>query len=267
MRHDVSSMLVPMATPVSRRKVIATAKRLFSRDESSTMEEVAAAAGVSLRTLYRIFANRDELLQTIGWEPPASARDRVLAEAFTLLGKQSLAQLSMDELAVAAGVSRATLYRFFPGKPALFQALIQAYSPWESVAAVLESAEDREPAKVIPSIADALANALEGKTGILLRLVFEMVKGEPDAIQGVRRSMTRGLPDLIQYLGEQMAAGRLRRLHPVIAFQLLAGPIFVHLATRPLAATLGFEMPLPEVVQHIVDAWLRAMAPPRARRA
>ena len=255
-----------MTSLVSRQKVIATAKRVFLRNEKSTMEDVAAAAGVSLRTLYRLFANRDELLETIDWEPPSSARERLLEEAFKLLGRQSLAQLSMDELAVAADVSRATLYRFFPGKPALFKALIQAYSPWESVAEVLESAEDRTPAKLIPAIGKALAKALEGKTGILLRMVFEMVKGEPDAIQGVRQSMTRGLPDLIQYLGDEMAAGRLRRMHPIIAFQLLAGPIFVHLATRPLAAMVGFKAPLHEVVQQIVDAWLRAMAPTRGRR-
>jgi AcrR family transcriptional regulator len=254
-----------MVSLVSRQKVIASAKRAFSRDESATMEDVAAAAGVSLRTLYRMFANRDELLEAIDLQPPASARERLLEEAFKLLGKQSLAQLSMDELAEAAGVSRATLYRFFPGKPALFKALIQAYSPWESVAEVLESAEDRVPAKLIPSIASGLAKALDGKTGVLLRMVFEMVKGEPDAILSVRQSMARGLPDLIQYLGDEMAAGRLRRMHPVIAFQLLAGPIFVHLATRPLATMLGFKAPVQEVVGQIVDAWLRAMAPSKGR--
>jgi hypothetical protein len=88
-----------------------------------------------------------------------------------------------------------------------------------------------------------------------------MIRGEPDAVEGIRHAMTRGLPDLIQYLGEQMSAGRLRRMHPIIAFQLLAGPIFVHVATRPLAAMLGFQAPLEDVVRQMVDAWLRAMVP------
>lgn len=241
-----------MASPQSRRKVISVAERLFSRDGEATMEEVAAAAKISLRTLYRLFASRDELLKSIDWEPPPSARERLLEEAFELLGKQSLAQMSMDELADAAEVSRATLYRFFPGKSALFRALIETYSPWEPVAAVLETARDRAPKKLVPIIARALARALEGRTGTLLRMVFEMIRGEPDAAPGIAQSMTRGLPDLVRYLDDEMAAGRLRRMHPVIAFQLLVGPIFVHLATRPLAATLGFKAPVEEVVRQIV---------------
>jgi hypothetical protein len=75
--------------------------------------------------------------------------------------------------------------------------------------------------------------------------------------------MGRGLPDLIQYLGEQMAAGRLRRMHPVLALQLLAGPIVAHMLTRPLADLIGFGMRSEQVVDQIVAAWLRAMAPDR----
>ena len=73
--------------------------------------------------------------------------------------------------------------------------------------------------------------------------------------------MARGLPDLVQYLSRQMEAGRLRRMHPVLAFQLLAGPIVAHLLTRPLAESLiGFRTPPSEAVDQIVQAWLRAMA-------
>jgi AcrR family transcriptional regulator len=255
-----------MASQLSRRSVIAAARRLFSQRDDSTMEEVAESAGVSLRSVYRLFDNRDTLLKAINRRPPPSVRERVLETALELLGRQSLAELSMDELAVAASVSRATLYRLFPGKPALFRALIEAYSPWEAIADVLEAEKDGSPERVIPVIAQALARALEGRTGTLLRMVFEMIKGEPDAREGVRRSMSRGLPDVIQYLSAEMSAGRLRRMHPVLAFQLLAGPIFVHIATRPLAAMIGFKAPLKDVVRHFVEAWLRAMAPRPAQR-
>jgi hypothetical protein len=113
----------------------------------------------------------------------------------------------------------------------------------------------------MPQVGRVLAEAMAGHTGLLLRMVSDMVKGNPDTSDGVKRSMTYGLPDLIAYLGEQMTAGRLRRMHPIVAFQLFAGPIMVHLMTRPLADLIGLHMSQEDVVQQIVAAWLRAMAP------
>jgi AcrR family transcriptional regulator len=255
-------MLCPVNMGLGKKDaVISAARRLLAHHPDSTMEEVAAAAGISLRTLYRTFVSRQELMAALDRMEPPSPRDRILETALELLGQVSLAELSMDRLAEVAGVSRATIYRAFPGKPALFKALIESYSPWEPIADVLEVAKGEPPSKLMPRIAQELAQALDGRAGVLLRLVFEMIKGEPSAAEGVRRSLSRGLPDLIQYLSAQMAAGRLRPMHPILAFQLLAGPIFVHIATRPLAAMLGFKAPLDEAVRVIVDAWLRAMAP------
>ncbi len=48
-------------------------------------------------------------------------REQVLREAAALLTRKATA--SMDEIAKAAGVSRATLHRYFPGRDALVRAL------------------------------------------------------------------------------------------------------------------------------------------------
>lgn len=96
---------------------------------------------------------------------------------------------------------------------------------------------------------------------MLLRIVFEILRGDPDTMESVRETMGRGLPDLIEYLSREMAAGRLRRMHPVVAFQLLAGPIVAHLLTRPLAERfLGFKTSPERVTDQIAQAWLRSMA-------
>ena len=48
---------------------------------------------------------------------------------------------------------------------------------------------------------------------------------------------------------------------PVLALQLLAGPIVAHQLTWPLAEALNdFQTPQSEVLDEIVQAWLRAMA-------
>ena len=226
------------------------------------MDEFAAAAGVAVRTLYRLFGSRQALLREAGCAAEPSARQRILDTALDEVGRQGLAELSMDELAATAGVSRATLYRLFPGKSALFGELIRAFSPWEPVADVIDAMPEGQPADVMPAVAQAITAAMEGRVGVLLGVVFELLQGDPDTAQGMRESMARGLPDLVGYLSNQMQAGRLRPMPPVLAIQLLAGPIVVHLLTRPLAqALIDVQTPEPELVDEIVHAWLRAMAP------
>lgn len=226
------------------------------------MEELAAAAGIAVRTLYRMFGSREVLLREAGCTPDPSTRQRILDAALDEVGRHGLAELSMDELAASAGVSRATVYRLFPGKASLFGELIRVFSPWEPVADVLDALPHGDPAEVIPAVAQAIAGAMEGRVGVLLRMVFELLRGDPDTAQAMRRSVTRGLPDLIRYLEDQMRAGRLRRMHPVLALQLLAGPIMAHLLTRPLAEqVMGFHTSPQDLLEEIVQAWLRAMAP------
>jgi len=225
------------------------------------MEELSSEAGVAVRTLYRLFGSRQSLFQEAGCTTAPTARELILEAALPLVGRDGLADLSMDDVALTAGVSRATLYRLFPGKSALFSGLMHAYAPWEAVADAIEAMPDGPPEEVMPVVARTMAQAMEGRVGLLLRMLFELLKGDPDTGEAMRSSLARGLPDLIRYLSGQIQAGRLRPLHPVLAFQLLAGPLVAHLLTRPLAEPLmGPIDSQQEVFDQIVDAWLRAMA-------
>src|SRR6266540_2589567 len=234
-----------------------------------SMDELAARAGISRATLYRLFGSQQNLLQELGLEPPPTVRSRVLDTALDLVGRHGLAQLSMDELAASAGISRATLYRLFPGKAALFAELVRRFSPFEPIAAVLETKGDRPPAEVIPAVAHVMATAMEGHIGLLLQLLFEFSRSRPGSHAGAdfqedAANAMRTLPLVAGYLAEQMAAGRLRRMDPVLAVQALAGPIVMHLLMQAPAESQpgpgrGVALPLEEVVDELVGIWLRAM--------
>jgi AcrR family transcriptional regulator len=236
-----------------------------------SMDQLAAAAGVSRATLYRLFGNQQHLLQELGLQPPPTVRSRILDTALELVGRHGLAELSMDELAARAGVSRATLYRLVPGKEALFAELVQRFSPFEPIAAVLETMGDRPPAEVIPTIAQAMAAAMDGHIGLLLQLLFEVSRSDPghhggaDANQDAAQAM-RTLPLVAGYLDQQMAAGHLRRMDPVLAMQALAGPVVMHLLMQASAQSQSgaghkVALPLERVVDELVGMWLRAMTP------
>src|SRR5215208_2255582 len=269
-----------MPTPaISKQQVLAalTATTHTRHDQGReglaelSMDELATKAGVSRATLYRLFGSQQNLLQQLGLQPPPKVRGRILDTALELVGRHGLAELSMDELAATAGVSRATLYRLFPGKDALFAELVRTFSPFEPIAAVLETMGDRPPAEVIPAITQAMAAAMDGHIGLLLQLLFEVSRSGPDhhsgadANQDAAQAM-RTLPLVAGYLDQQMAAGHLRRMDPVLAMQALAGPIVMHLLMQASAQSQSgaghqVALPLERVVDELVGMWLRAMTP------
>jgi AcrR family transcriptional regulator len=269
------------ASPISKQQVLAALTAAIrprnrpgpgqGQDEdglaSLSMDELAAKAGVSRATLYRLFGSHQHLLQQLGLTLPPTVRSRILDTALELVGRHGLAELSMDELAAQAGVSRATLYRLFPGKEALFAELVRSFSPFEPIAAVLETMGERPPAEVIPAIAQAMAAAMDGHMGLLLQLLFEFAR-HPDGSRGTSEDAIQGmrtLPLVAHYLDRQMAAGRLRRMDPELAMQALVGPIVMHLLVQASAdsrsdAGRGAALPLEGVVDELVGIWLRAMA-------
>jgi AcrR family transcriptional regulator len=66
-----------------------------------------------------------ETLDELSQEGPAfgSTEERILAATLRLLGRRGVKRLGMQEVSEAAGVSRGTLYRYFPSKDHLLGAL------------------------------------------------------------------------------------------------------------------------------------------------
>jgi AcrR family transcriptional regulator len=245
-----------------RDAITSAARELLGRNRQATIEELAQAAGVSRATVYRLFGSREEVLREAGLEPDMDSRERVLAAAADLVGRDGLARLSMDELAAAAGLSRASLYRLFPGKPALFRELVRAYSPLETVVAIVESSRELPPEQVMPELARQAARVLEDRTGIIRTILFELLSSSPDSIEAADWAFLGGVATVAGYLGEQMQLGRLRMMHPVVALTAFVGPVLLHLLSRPLLEReLGYDAPVEDTVTQLAENWVRSMRP------
>jgi AcrR family transcriptional regulator len=237
------------ADPTIRRQVMSAAREILAHDAGAPVGEIADRAGVSRATFYRHFGSRESLLASIQLEPRPEARTRILTAARDMLVRTSLAELSMEELARAADVSRGTLYRIVPGKGALLQALIEAYSPFDAIRAIVSEHREDPPEVVFPLIGRAIVGVAGERLGLMRAIFHEVTAGGPAlAEMGPLFENTLGL--LSHYITGQMAVGRIRPMHPILALQAFVGPIFFHLMTRPVIERI---VPLPMDAGAAVD--------------
>lgn len=245
-----------------RERIVRTARRRLRSGALPPLASLAREAGVSRATLYRLVASRAELLRILEVDPDPTARERILAEGAALIGEHGLSGLSMDELAVRSGTSRASLYRLFPGKAAVFREVVRARAPFVPVAHALAEHAGEPPELVMPALARAALTSANGQAGLLRTLLFEVSGPGVDAELARELAIGDTIAPLAAYVAGQMAEGRLRRMDPLLALLAFVGPLVMHLLTRDaMGRALGLDAPLEVVADALAETWLRAMAP------
>lgn len=247
-----------------RARIVELAPRVLAGRDRPTVDDFARAAGVSRASFYRHFRSREALLDALEVAPEPGARARILSAAAEIVGAQGMNAMSMDELASRAGVSRATLYRLFPGKGPLLMGLIDSYSPLEPVTRLLLARPDDPPERLMPELARtayrAVFSAGENRSGLVRALFFEVSGLAPETEQAAAGAIANVVGLLAMYVSTQMSGGRLRPMHPLLALQSFIGPVLFHILTRPLAErVLGLDVDGEKAVTELAENWLRAM--------
>ncbi|HKS91929.1 MAG TPA: helix-turn-helix domain-containing protein [Tepidiformaceae bacterium] len=238
------------------------ARRMLAQGVRPTPEALASAAGISRSTYFRLVGSHREFLNSLGWDEGATARERLLAAALELIDETGLGGLAMDAVAARAETSRATLYRLFPTKAALFSALASEYAPLKMLRGLLEQAQGRDVTELLVPLLKAAAPRLLERRGLLRAILAEAAIDGPDTAGG-RDIVVVAYRALATYLEAQMDAGKLRRANPVAAVQALLGPILFYASVRPDA---WVESPSAgavagEVINEMIEIWLRGMRP------
>ncbi|HEX2142351.1 MAG TPA: hypothetical protein VHK28_08800, partial [Candidatus Limnocylindria bacterium] len=163
-----------------------------------------------------------------------------------------------------AGVSRGTLYRLFPGKAALLRSMVESFAPFEAIHRSLATHGEQPADVVLPEIARTVVGIAEGRMGLMRAIFHEATGGSPTSVAGVRPVLQSALGALSVYISGEMAAGRVRRMEPLLALQAFIGPIYFHLMTRPVAEeVMGLRTPADQAVQQVVQAVLHGLLPDR----
>lgn len=190
-------------------------------------------------------------------------RDALLEAAAKRFGRYGPRKTTMEEVARSAGLSRATVYKHFPNKDALYRALLDRITDEfvaEVEACIGEGGGPRETLRRIVEI----AHRVYSRSPVLLGAVAEddEMRIEAIATEAMRRHEARVISLLAKVLDAGVRAESIRPIDPkavaYLMFQL--GHVLV---IRELSGRRGF--PLKKILDAMDDLINFGLARPRTR--
>lgn len=127
-----------------KERIAQAALKIFSDKgyAGTTITEIADRAGVNPATIYRFFTGKKALFQSLN-RPDLDFPDRqeqvrreeILGVALQVFSRKGYAAATMDDIAAAAGLSKAGIYFYYPSKEALFSAVMENPAAFTAVEA------------------------------------------------------------------------------------------------------------------------------------
>lgn len=202
-----------------RDKLIALLKQLSQQHPINDInaEMLAQSAQVSVEVVQKTLGSAQNYPALLAYESPNITRERILAAAMSVFSQKGWQKTSLDEVAVAAGMTKGAIYWHFRNKNDLFFALLDARlqrdtSPVaDEIQSAISQAQNHEPMQVMAQLCgEAWARSACDHQWIRLYLEVMSQAQEPEIAQRLE-----GLYQHIWQLSEQfvtaMQAGGLTR--------------------------------------------------------
>ncbi len=201
--------------------------------------------------------------------PPRARRkdDRpaeLLDAALDTFRAKGFAATRMDDIAARAGVSKGTIYLYYPSKQAIFEALVrETLLPNLGRVEAVVAASPLGAADTLRLIANAIAEiAANSRLVGVPKIVLAEAGNFPDLARFYRTEVIgRGLSLVARVIARGIEAGEFRPMDPDIAARLFFSPIILSALWQATFAPIE-ETPVPPaaVVALHLDTWLRGMA-------
>jgi AcrR family transcriptional regulator len=192
----------------------------------------------------------------------------LISEAAALFAAKGFKGTTTKEIAKAAGVSEALVFKYFPTKHALYAAILAEKAPLsELVGAIEEVARKRDDHQVFTLIASYRIRP--GADPTMLRLLlFSALEGHELADMFFGKQHRVFYDYLASYIRTRIEEGAFRRMDPLLAARAFIGMVVHHRLLHEI-----FEVPMhcshEETVAAYVDLFLnglRRSKPQRSRR-
>lgn len=189
----------------------------------------------------------------------------LLDAALDTFHRKGFAATRMEDIAARAGVSKGTIYLYYPSKEAVFEALVRAnlVPRIERMQAIMTGTEGSATDRLRMLVAAFTQVAADARLAALPKLVLAEAGNFPELARFYRHEVIgRGLALVCGILERGMEAGEFRRLDPDVTARLFVAPMILAALWRTTFAPIE-EAPLPPetlLAQHL-DLFLRAIAP------
>ncbi|HLH76622.1 MAG TPA: TetR family transcriptional regulator [Candidatus Binataceae bacterium] len=167
-------------------------------------------------------------------EHAQARRAAILDAALRVFAELGFSAARMEQVAAAAGVSKAALYLYFPSKDALLQAVLDRYALLPEMPAMVAALEQTPPALGIPKLISQAWPLLRQRRGLAQVIVHEIQSHPGRARLFAERVGLPAYQALAAYLERWMERGQLRRQHALAAAQCLFGMLWFFLLTQEL---------------------------------
>lgn len=196
---------------------------------------------------------------------PEERPGQILEAALAVFAERGLAAARIDDIARQAGLSKGTIYLYFPNKEELFREVVR-----HSVIAFIERAEERF--ETVGDSMQVLDAWMEGYWAFLRSPVFpamhRLVNSEfhnfPDIAAFYAKEVIERAQRLMRGILERaMAQGRLRACDPLVAARMLSALFVTHALWYHQHYTIKSLAHLDDEVifEQVRDFFLHAMRP------
>ncbi|PRZ41955.1 TetR family transcriptional regulator [Antricoccus suffuscus] len=147
-----------------------------------------------------------------------ATREKLYAAATKLIGERAVEQVSVDEIAAAAGVAKGTVYYNFHSKDALIAALIDDRVSL-LVASMKDAARADDPHLAVRAMTESVLSFIEANTAFAQLLATELWRSRStwhDQLAAMREELLAIAEALIE------RTPTLRRLHPDLPARVAA---------------------------------------------
>jgi AcrR family transcriptional regulator len=162
---------------------------------------------------------------------PEERPHQIIDAAIEVFGERGLSGARLEDIAKRAGVSKGTIYLYFPNKEALFKEMVRL-----TIIARLEREERRleqHPGPATEVLTSYMNEQWEfinqPEVRILSRLIISELHRFPELVQFYMDEVVRRKYDLVTRLIQRgVDAGEFRPIDPVVAARLLSAMFYAH---------------------------------------